>query len=342
MSFLGDLLGTNSKFQASSGNIFQPSNEDMQGTLNNQNSFVQALQGQAAGTSGPSAAQAMLNNANQQQTSTAHALAASQQGNVNAGLASRNAQMVASQGQQANAAQGAQMRAQEQLSAQNMLGGQLNSMFQQGVGAQNANQQNSLQAQGINAGVAQQNAKNNAGLIGGLIGGGASAMMASGGEIQALNQGGKPVVPAAPGSSRSGPQSFAGQFLQRSMANPTENTAGFGLGSMIGQGLKSLAGTPNPAPEPGAEEVFNSANPNDQKFALPFAHGGMTKNMKTGGKVVGGQAAVPGDSLKNDTVPAILSPKEIVLPRSVTMSEDAPRKAAEFVAAIMAKNRMGK
>lgn len=57
------------------------------------------------------------------------------------------------------------------------------------------------------------------------------------------------------------------------------------------------------------------------------------KMMKEGG-IVPGKAEKAGDSKANDTVPAMLSPKEIVLPRSVTMAEDAPKKAAEFVAAL--------
>ncbi len=52
-----------------------------------------------------------------------------------------------------------------------------------------------------------------------------------------------------------------------------------------------------------------------------FAHGGQTV-----------------DSEKNDTVPAMLSPKEIVLPRSVTLRPDAPKAAAQFVAHIKGKN----
>lgn len=51
----------------------------------------------------------------------------------------------------------------------------------------------------------------------------------------------------------------------------------------------------------------------------------------TGGGQVPGQAPVTGDSEKNDTVPAMLSPGEVVLPRSVA---DDPDKAAAFVRAI--------
>lgn len=59
-------------------------------------------------------------------------------------------------------------------------------------------------------------------------------------------------------------------------------------------------------------------------------------NMKSGGHVPG-QASVDGDSYKNDTVPAMLSPGEVVIPRSVMQSDDAPKKAAKFVAAVLAK-----
>lgn len=51
--------------------------------------------------------------------------------------------------------------------------------------------------------------------------------------------------------------------------------------------------------------------------------------------VVPGKASVVGDSKKNDKVKALLSPGEIVLPRSVTQSSDPTGEAAKFVAAIL-------
>lgn len=57
------------------------------------------------------------------------------------------------------------------------------------------------------------------------------------------------------------------------------------------------------------------------------------------GKQVPGKAKTKGDNLKNDTVPAMLSPGEVVIPRSIMNSPDAPKKAAEFVARVMAKKR---
>ncbi len=80
-----------------------------------------------------------------------------------------------------------------------------------------------------------------------------------------------------------------------------------------------------------------------------------TQAMAKGGKVTGpklaadkktvpGKAKVKGanDSYANDTVDAKLSPGEIVLPRSVTMSADPVGNAAKFVQAIMAKQQMHK
>lgn len=64
---------------------------------------------------------------------------------------------------------------------------------------------------------------------------------------------------------------------------------------------------------------------------IPKAHGGP----------IPGTAAVAGDSPSNDTVPAILSPGEVVLPRSVVNAEDAPDKAAAFVRAIQRKGQGG-
>jgi hypothetical protein len=70
-----------------------------------------------------------------------------------------------------------------------------------------------------------------------------------------------------------------------------------------------------------------------------YAHGGIY-DMKDGGHVPG-MPEVDGakDTYKNDTVPAMLSPGEIVIPRSITMAENAPERAAEFVADILDKKQ---
>lgn len=61
--------------------------------------------------------------------------------------------------------------------------------------------------------------------------------------------------------------------------------------------------------------------------------------MQQGGQVPG-TAKVKGDSLKNDTVPAMLSPGEVVVPRTVV--EKGPEAAAEFVAAVSARSKSKK
>lgn len=71
-----------------------------------------------------------------------------------------------------------------------------------------------------------------------------------------------------------------------------------------------------------------------------LSKGGQAGAHSPKGPVVPGAAEVKGDSLKNDKVPAMLSPKEIIIPRSITMAPNAPEKAKEFVAAILAKQGM--
>lgn len=58
--------------------------------------------------------------------------------------------------------------------------------------------------------------------------------------------------------------------------------------------------------------------------------------LSDGGKVPG-KPKVFGDSEVNDTVPALLSPGEIVIPRSIAQSPDADRRAADFVAAVQSR-----
>ena len=64
--------------------------------------------------------------------------------------------------------------------------------------------------------------------------------------------------------------------------------------------------------------------------------GGGMMAAKSGGTVPG-KAKVKNNSYSNDVVPAMLSPGEIVLPRSVTTHMNAPQEAAKFVQAILAK-----
>jgi hypothetical protein len=144
--------------------------------------------------------------------------------------------------------------------------------------------------------------------------------------------------------------------------------AGATLGGdyMLGQGISGLqnagqaansgAMTGTEAVNTGYGSTPNSQNANPSQYGIPqnpYAMGGEVKGycgggtcyaqggevhdheicMKLGGPVPG-TPNVPGDSTENDTVPARLSPHEIVLPRTVAQAPDAPAKAAQFVGQI--------
>jgi len=78
------------------------------------------------------------------------------------------------------------------------------------------------------------------------------------------------------------------------------------------------------------------------------AKGGQIKKhlASKGGKVKADspkqKATVKGNSYANDKIPAMLSEGEVVIRRKIMMHPEAPRKAAEFVAAIIAKKGLRK
>lgn len=74
-------------------------------------------------------------------------------------------------------------------------------------------------------------------------------------------------------------------------------------------------------------------------MALLSQGGQVPTNMVQGGPVAG-KAKVKGDSPKNDTVPAMVSPGEAVIPRSIMNSPDMEKKAIEFLRHL--KNAKGK
>jgi len=133
--------------------------------------------------------------------------------------------------------------------------------------------------------------------------------------------------------------------------------AGATLGGdyMLGQGISGAGGgkAVSGALQNTAAATPQMSNPYDQVQSAgstyaPMAQGGEVKCYAQGGEVhdhslcmkaggpVPGTPQVPGnvDTTKNDTVPARLSPHEIVLPRSVTQSPNPVGNAAQFVAGI--------
>jgi hypothetical protein len=81
--------------------------------------------------------------------------------------------------------------------------------------------------------------------------------------------------------------------------------------------------------EAAMEAGVTGALQSGTKAGLAFAG----KTASKGGEIKG-RSQYNGDTRSNDTVPALLSPGEIVLPRSVAQDEDAPEKSKKFVEAI--------
>lgn len=96
------------------------------------------------------------------------------------------------------------------------------------------------------------------------------------------------------------------------------------LGGVLGGAASMLTGMAN-----GGEV---------QPRQLNLNIGAHMMNMMSGGHVPG-KAAVAGDSPQNDTVPAMLSPGEVVIPRSVMNGKDPAAGAHKFVSAILARNK---
>jgi hypothetical protein len=326
-----------------------------QNGITNQSNVFNQLQGIAAGT-GPNPAIAELNQATGQNAAQQAALMAGQRGaGANPALIARLAAQQGSAAQQNAAGTAATLQAQQSLAAQNALAGLATQQVAQqqnatlglnqaaqseqanilGAGANlNAARVGASNGQNaVNAQVTGANAQGKANFIGGLLGGAGSAFgLANGGEVpHFVNGGGYGLgvdIPAA--VNPSGPQSNAANFIlfgsankankmptiASSMADTSKNNSGQdktgqGMGKLIGIGVKALA-----------------AN-----------KGGVIKGEEYAakGKMVPGKAKVKGDSLKNDTVNAKLSPGEIIIPRSIAQHPDAVRKSAEFVAAVLAR-----
>lgn len=334
---IGQLFGsTQNQFQASAPsistqNLAQPiQNLENQGqtTYGQQQSLAQQLLNQSQGK-GPNLAQDQLNQTTGQNVAAQGALMASQRGaSANPALMARQAAEQGAQTQQQAVGQAATLGAQQQLGAQSQLGSTLNNIANQGLqgqsilqGAQsaqnNAINQGSLGAQNINAQISEGNQHASNGLLGGIMGGASSAvssLLYKGGKVKNYDSGGQvnddigienlgqAQVPALP------PDQDTNDFQSSSGSKGDGGSGGGGAGIAGLLALLSKGGN------------------------VPFS-----KGLLQGG-TVDGKATVKGDSVKNDTVPTMLSPGEEVLPRSVTTAKDAPEKAKEFVKHLQKKD----
>lgn len=180
------------------------------------------------------------------------------------------------------------------------------------------------------------------------------AAMDNGGTVQPFDvQSPMVAAPAAPAAGN-GPKSKVGQFLKgATSASPNigGNTASDGAGNQaLNDGASALLSALTTAPKgagqvpagaedsPGSDVGAGIGGDIGGDVGSFDRGGGVGDRLKRGGKVPG-KPKVSGavDTLKNDTVPAMLSAGEVVLPRSVTQSKDPVRGAAQFMQALLRK-----
>ncbi len=143
-------------------------------------------------------------------------------------------------------------------------------------------------------------------------------------------------------SAGASPLSSLGQFLQGvgGSSAPSNAVPSFGADS----GAAPLAAGIASAVSGGKTNQSSSGGGGGMgglmSLAAMFNEGGnVGSKLKSGGHVPG-KPKVPGNSYKNDTVKALLSPGEVVIPNSVMQSRDPVRGAAQFVQSVLAKKRM--
>ena len=280
--------------------------QGMQG-MGSQSALTQALLQQMQG-GGPNPAQAALANATGANVANQAALMAGQRGaSANAGLMARQAAQQGAGIQQQAAGQGALMQAQQQLAAQNALQNLAQTQIGQQAGAVGNLGNMALQNQGQQMGMmGSQNAANQAMQQ--------ASMKQGGGLLGGL-------INAAGGALAGPVGSLFSSALGSAASAPTTATPGMQFGG-LGGNYKFANGGEVPSDYNALHEIY---------------HGGSYQPKMMEGGEVPGEPKVNYNTPKNDTVVAKLTPKEIVLPLSVTQSDDPANEAAKFVAAIMAK-----
>ena len=309
-----------------------------QGGLQNQSSVFNQLQAIASGQ-GPNPALAQLQNATGQNVANQAALMGSQRGaSANAGLIGRQAAMQGGALQQQAVGQGAALQAQQSLGALGQAGSMANQQASQQQQALNAFNTGAMQQQqlGVNAlqntdqmrvnqqsNVNQANAQIGTGIMNAnttlansLLGGVMKGVSAAAGVPAGMKDGG--TVKGRPDlleMSMNDPAAYANRMkMEGRESDLTFNDKVRAATSSAFTSLFGAGGNAQPAKKPGYKQ----------------------------GGTIPGKAPVKGDSVKNDIVPIMASPGEIVIPKSILEGKNAPSKAAEFVAAELARQKLNK
>ena len=298
------------------------------------NQYAQIAQGQ-----GPNPAQAQLAQATgANNAQTAALLAGQRNAGSNAGLVGRQIAEQQGANQQNLAGQAATLQAQQSLTALGQQGAQqqaIGNTIGQGVNQNLAytqalqNQQNAL------AGNAQNQVSNQAG----ALGLNQNATNSQTGALQGLTgatQGQQGLLQQGLGA-----QNNANVAMQSNINNANANIQGTvaqGQQSLLGGAIGALGAIPglSALKTVGTALAAHGGMIGDPNVPKTHAVVDYLKNMKKGGNVPG-TASVKGDSYANDTVPAMLSPGEIVVPRHILEGKDPVKNAGLFVAKALAK-----
>lgn len=362
---LGDFLGINNHFKPSGAELQQGTNtaqlnnsyQGAQGALgqaenlnnalnpgvsqgvNSQGFLTSQLQNQALGI-GPNPSQAALNQNTGQNIAQQAALAASVRGaGSNAGLIAQNAANTGAGLQQQAVGQQALQQAAQQLAAQNQLQNLAGQQIGQGTSAVGLNNQAQQGEQGLlqnannasnnQALTAQQNinninndvSKSNASAVTNLAKGVGSAISSIGGGI----------LPLFGGSGSGGGGGGAGVGSLGVL--PQAPSAGgniFGVNTNANSFFGAEGGK-IPAHLDAMARIYHPHM---------YAQGGNVQ-LKDGGKVPG-KPAVNKDDYKNDTVPAMVSPGEVVIDLNTMKDKGKLGKMARFVAKEIERKKAGR
>lgn len=321
-----------------------------------QAALYQQFQQMSAGN-GPSLAQGQLQQATDQNIRQAMALGAAQQGQgMGYSSALRGIADQSAAARQQAAAQSALIRNQEQMQGMQGMGALGGQMFGQDLARQGLGAQTAYGYDSMNAGIDARNAQPG-GVFGSLLnaggavlshflgggGGAANSNLQSG--SQGLTSGSGPVMSDGSGFRGAAPQ--PGDWTSGNVAHAAHGgMIGYADGGVVvDPKMRALADYLRANYRPAGSNIGRRSTTgmppmsDDQRRTDKFIRSAPEHLYASGGPVPG--YAQGGDSKRNDTVPAMLSPGEIVIPRSITMAPNAGELSRMFVEEVQRRRQRG-